>query len=220
MLRFQPIVVGNSIRDRKDLKIKNATEWPALPPAVAYTILILLMRYHFHAEHWLPVPLEKVFRFFAHPGNLPRLMPAWMQLEILRVHIVPPPGMEPVTAMVTDSVPIAGAGSELVASYRVLPFLPFRIQSIALITEFVMNEHFADTQKRGPFRSWCHRHQFAAVTRNSLSGTLVQDIVEYDIGFGWLGSVAQTLFVGPQMRRTFAFRQRSLQNLLADKSGG
>lgn len=188
VLRFQPIVVGNS----------------------TYTILILLMSYQFRAEHWLAVPLEKAFSFFADPGNLPRLMPAWMQVEILRVNIVPPPGMEPITATVTDSVPIAGAGSELVASYRVLPFLPFRIQSIALITEFVMNEHFADVQKRGPFRSWYHRHQFAAATHNGLNGTLVQDIVEYDIGFGWLGRVAQTLFVGPQMRRTFAFRQRAL----------
>ena len=172
------------------------------------------MSYHFRAEQWLPVPVEKVFRFFADPGNLPRLMPPWMGVDLLRVNIVPPPGMKPITATVTDVAPFAGAGSEVVASYRAVPLLPFRVTAVALITEFVMNEHFADIQKEGPFRMWHHRHQFAAETRNGVNGALVQDLVEYEVGYGLVGAVAQKIFVGPQMQRTFAYRQRSLEKLL------
>jgi len=172
------------------------------------------MNYHFQAEQWIPVPLEKVFRFFADSRNLPRLMPAWMGMELLRVKIVPPPGTEPVMATVTDRTPFAGAGSELVASYRALPFLPFRITSVALITEFVMNENFADIQKEGPFRKWRHRHQFATEVRNGVNGTAIEDIVDYEIAYGLLGAMAQKLFVGPQMRRTFAHRQQALKTLL------
>jgi len=174
----------------------------------------LTMSYHFRAEQWIPIPLEKVFRFFADPGNLPRLMPPWMGVELLRVKVVPPPGMEPVMETVTDQTPFAGAGSELVTSYRAVPLLPFRITSVALITELVMNEHFADIQKEGPFRKWHHRHQFAVETRNGVDGTLMQDIVEYEIGFGLLGALAQKFFVGPQMRRTFSHRQEALERLL------
>jgi ligand-binding SRPBCC domain-containing protein len=172
------------------------------------------MSYHFRAEQWVPVPIEKVFRFFADPGNLPRLMPPWMDVELLQVNIVPPPGMEPITATVTDRAPLAGVGSELVASYRAIPLLPFRITSVALITEFVMHQYFADVQKEGPFRMWHHRHQFATTIRNGVNGTVLQDIVEYEVGYGVLGVVAQKFFVGPQMRRTFAHRQRTLEKLL------
>ena len=172
------------------------------------------MSYHFRAEQWVPVPVEKVFRFFADPGNLPRLMPPWMDVELLRVKVVPPAGLEPITATVTDQAPFAGAGSEVVASYRAVPRLPFRIRSVALITEFVMNKYFADVQKEGPFRMWRHRHQFVAETRNGVNGTVMQDIVEYEIGYGWFGAVVQKVFVGPQIKRTFAHRQRALEKLL------
>ena len=50
--------------------------------------------------------------------------------------------------------------------------------------------------------------------RDGVSGTVVKDEVELDIGYGWAGSVAEKLFVGAQMRRTFRFRQKILPKLL------
>ena len=172
------------------------------------------MSFRFQSEQWIPMPLEKGFRFFANPGNLARIMPAWMRVELISVKIVAPPGVAAVTATVADGEPFAGAGSELKACYRVLPLLPFRICSVALITEFVMNEYFADVQKQGPFKRWHHRHEFVAESRNGINGTVVRDRVEYEVGFAWLGSLVNQLFIAPQMRRTFAHRQAALEKLL------
>jgi ligand-binding SRPBCC domain-containing protein len=178
------------------------------------------MSYRAEFEQWIPLPLEQVFVFFANPGNLPRIMPPWMRIELLEVRVVPPPGTEAVKATVSDREPLAGAGSELSASYRVIPFLPFRAISGARITAFVANQYFEDMQTKGPFKTWRHRHEFQAERRNGTSGTIVRDAVEYDIGFGFLGSLAQKLFVGPQMRRTFEHRQRALEKFLGGGNRG
>lgn len=165
-------------------------------------------------EQWVPVPLERVFLFFANPGNLPRIMPPQTGTELIRLELVPPPGIAAQGATITDGAPLAGAGSEIVTSFRVIPFLPFRRQWTALITEFEWNHHFADTQKQGPFKSFRHRHELRDETRNQVRGTVVRDVIEYDVGFGWLGELAQRLFVSRQLRQTFAFRQRALEKLL------
>jgi ligand-binding SRPBCC domain-containing protein len=109
---------------------------------------------------------------------------------------------------------LAGAGSEIVTSFRLVAFLPFRAQWIALITEFEWNHHFADVQKKGPFKSFHHRHELTGETRNQIKGTLVRDVIEYEVGFGWLGELARKLFVSRQLQRTFAYRQKALEKLL------
>jgi ligand-binding SRPBCC domain-containing protein len=175
------------------------------------------MAYHAQFEQWVPAPIERVFLFFANPGNLPRIMPPQTGAELLRVSLVPPPGADSRQATIADRQPLAGAGSELVTTFRVLPLLPFRAQWIALITEFEWNHHFADVQKQGPFKRFHHRHEFVAEIRNGVAGTRVHDLIEYEIGFGFLGALAQRVLVGRQFRKIFEYRQRALEGLLAVK---
>jgi hypothetical protein len=40
-------------------------------------------------------------------------------------------------------------------------------------------------------------------------------VITYDVGFGALGRLADKLFIRPQMRKTFAYRQQALGKLLA-----
>ena len=47
-----------------------------------------------------------------------------------------------------------------------------------------------------------------------MNGTVVRDVIEYDVGFGWLGGLAQKVFVSGQLRRTFEYRQKALEKLL------
>ncbi len=175
------------------------------------------MMHHAQFEQWVPVPLERVFLFFANPGNLARIMPPQSGAEIIRVQLVPPPGIPEEHATVTNRDPLAGTGSEIVASFRVFPFLPLRAQWIAIITEFEWNHHFADVQKKGPFKYFHHRHEFAADTRNGQAGTTVRDLIDYEVGFGFVGEIAQRLVVRRKLERMFAYRQQALEKLLATK---
>lgn len=163
---------------------------------------------HLQFEQWVPFPIETVFQFFSNPENLPRIMPKASATRLVRLDRVPPP------ASTNDKA--AGIGSTILTSFRVVPLLPFRAQWIARITEFEWNHYFADVQDKGPFKNWHHRHELFAETRQGIAGTLVRDIIEYEIGFGWLGSIAESLFVRRQMEKTFAERQQRLPQLLAE----
>jgi ligand-binding SRPBCC domain-containing protein len=163
--------------------------------------------YHAQFEQWIPLPLERVFAFFGDPANLPRIMPAWMQVRIEKTSLVTPPDAPP-------GKDFAGAGSSLLASYRALPFLPFRLCSEARIVGFGMNSFFEDLQGAGPFRSWHHRHEFLSDVRDGAAGTLVRDRIEYQIGFEPAGRLFNALFIAPQIRRTFADRQKAVERLL------
>jgi len=144
------------------------------------------------------MPVEKVFLFFANPNNLPR------------IKLAAPP-MRPGIA---NRDGLAGVSSEIVTSFRLFPFLPLRAQWIALITEFEWNHHFADIQKKGPFKRFRHRHEMSAEMRDGVTGTVVRDNIEYDAGFGVLGDVANKLFIAPSLRKTFEYRQKMLEKLL------
>ena len=141
-------------------------------------------------------------------------MPPDSGAEILRVKLVPPAGIPTESATVSDREPLAGAGSEIVASFRVIPFLPLRGEWVATILDFEWNHHFSDMQKKGPFKSFHHRHEFSSETRGGQSGTIVRDIIDYEVGFGFLGEIAEKIFVHPKFQRMFAYRQQALGRLL------
>jgi ligand-binding SRPBCC domain-containing protein len=165
------------------------------------------MSLHLQFEQWVPQPLESVFLFFANPNNLPRIMPPKTATRIDNLHLIPPNGRE------TDPN-LAGVGSEIITSFKVLPFLPVRSTWVALITEFEWNHHFADIQKLGPFHSFHHRHQMRPEVRRGVSGTIVQDVVELEVGFGWLEWLVERLFIRHQMAAMFRYRQQALKQLL------
>jgi hypothetical protein len=50
------------------------------------------MSYHAQFEHWIAVPLEKVFAFFADPMNLPGIMPTWLEMRFEEMVVAPPTG--------------------------------------------------------------------------------------------------------------------------------
>lgn len=164
------------------------------------------MTSHLEFEEWVPFPVENVFAFFSNPENLPRIMPAASATRLDRVNLVSPPG--------TAHTSAAGVGTTIATSFRVIPVLPFRARWIARITEFERNHHFADVQDQGPFKSWHHRHEFISETRQSMTGTLVRDVIDYEVGFGRLGDMANFVFVRRQMEATFRERQAKLPHLL------
>ena len=160
-------------------------------------------------EQWVPFSVDRVFDFFSNPENLPGIMPAASGTQLIELHRVAPPVVAPFA-----NEKAAGAGSTIATSFRILPLLPFRKRWTARITEFEWNHHFADVQEKGPFKHWHHRHEFVASVQQGIEGTLIRDIIDYEVGLGALGWLADTLFVRPEMKRTFAERQRRLPELL------
>ena len=163
-------------------------------------------------EQWVPAPLAEVFAFFSDPANLPRIMPPGLDARLVGLHLVPPAGAR---SGPDDRAPPAGVGSEIAVSVRLFAFLPLRARWVARITGFELNQSFSDVQAKGPFRLWKHRHEFEAATRNGRPGTIIRDLVEYDIGFGLAGRLLQNLLVTSKIRRTFAHRHRTSETLLA-----
>jgi ligand-binding SRPBCC domain-containing protein len=167
------------------------------------------MPHHLQFEDWVAFPLARVFEFFSNPENLPRIMPAATETRIDRLTLVPASG----AAAGSNA---AEVGTVIVTSFRMFTFLPLRAQWIARITEFEWNHYFADVQEKGPFKRWHHRHEFVEEIRDGVSGTVVRDRIEYEVGFGALGRMANAVFVERQMRGTFAQRQKILPQLLRD----
>lgn len=173
----------------------------------------------FHSQQWLALPTELVFAFFANPANLPRLMPTWQQARIEEASIVSPPP-PPNSSALKDifSVLAAGAGTRLILSFRPVPFSPVRLKWQAEIDSFVWNQHFSDVQVRGPFAHWHHTHTLTPETRtdesgNAVSGTLLQDEIQYQLPLGRLGNLAQPL-IDRQLHRTFDYRHCRTRELL------
>lgn len=169
------------------------------------------MKHRLEFEQWVPFPLEHVFAFFSNPENLPRIMPPASATRLIALNRMPPPK----TPAGISSEKAAAVGSIIVTSFRLFPLLPLRYRWVARITEFEWNRYFADVQDHGPFKSWHHRHEFASAARESVGGTLVRDVIEYEVGLGLAGTLANALFVHRQMKRTFAQRQQTLPHLLA-----
>jgi ligand-binding SRPBCC domain-containing protein len=165
----------------------------------------------FQAERWVAYPRDRVFHFFANPENLPRIMPPQLGTKLVRLELIPPAGVVPSSK---GSTSIAGTGSRIYVSFRAAPLLPFRFTSIAEIVEFVMGAFFVDNQVKGPFKTFRHLHEFETVMRDGIEGTMVRDVVEYDVGWGLPGSIAESVFVGKQMRKTFTHRQQVLAKML------
>jgi ligand-binding SRPBCC domain-containing protein len=137
------------------------------------------------AEQFIPCPLEEVFSFFAEAQNLQAITPHWLHFEILTPL--------PITMR-------AGAWIDYRLRLRGIP-IRWRTE----ITEWEPPLRFVDVQRRGPYRLWRHEHTF----ERRDGGTLARDHVDYRV-FG--GALVDRLFVRPDVRKIFAYRQRVLSH--------
>jgi len=138
------------------------------------------------SELWLSRPLAEVFAFFSNAANLETLTPPWLRFQVL----TPQP------------IPMA-VGTRI--QYRLrLNGLPLRWES--QITAWEPPHRFVDQQLRGPYRLWYHEHTFFEHDGRAC----VRDHVTYSV-FG--GTLVNSLFVAPDVRRIFAYRTQKLVEL-------
>jgi len=133
------------------------------------------------AELRIERPLEEVFPFFAAAENLERITPPELRFRI----VTPLP------------VPIHRGA---LIDYRLrLNGVPFGWRTE--ITVWDPPHAFEDTQVRGPYHTWIHRHAFEA----DGDATRTVDEVRYRLPLWPLGELALPI-VTRQLRRIFSYR--------------
>lgn len=143
----------------------------------------------------IPLPRDEVFPFFAAAENLERITP-----PELRFRIVTP-------------LPIDMCAGALI-DYRL------RLGGVSFgwrteITEWDPPHAFTDSQLRGPYHTWIHRHLFEAVD----GGTRMVDEVRYRLPLWPLGQVALPV-VRAQLGRIFRYRRGAMERLLLSGVSG
>ena len=142
--------------------------------------------FHFNSSIPLRHPHPEVFEFFASAENLNLLTPPWLHFSIL------------------TPLPIEMQRGTVIRYRLKLHGIPVRWDS--KITEWKPPFRFTDTQIRGPYRLWVHRHRF----EETPDGILVTDDVTYRVPGG---ALVNRLFVAGELRRIFDYRKAKLLQL-------
>ncbi len=145
-----------------------------------------------------PSPIEKVWDFYANPGNLQTITPDNMDFRIIS----------------------NGEGKTLFAGqvfeYKVSPLLGIPLYWKTVITKVEAPFHFIDWQSKGPYAHWQHVHHFKEID----GGVEMTDEVEYKLPLGWLGELAHTAFVKRRLRQIFEYRFYKVEKIFGAWPGG
>jgi ligand-binding SRPBCC domain-containing protein len=76
------------------------------------------------------------------------------------------------------------------------------------ITQVKEPEYFVDEQRLGPYALWHHEHHLKPVT----GGVLMTDIVSYSPPLGFLGRIANQLFIRKKLEEIFIYRKAALDD--------
>ena len=139
------------------------------------------------AEQWLPATPQEVWPFFSDARNLETITPDSLRFEVL----TPTPVEMGQGALIDYRLKVRG--------------LPIRWRT--RIEAWDPPHRFVDDQLKGPYRRWHHEHTFEARD----GGTLCRDVVDYELYGGPLAPLINALFVRPDVKKIFAFRQRVLE---------
>ena len=141
-------------------------------------------------EVWFDLSPEDVFRFFSDVKNLEMITPSFLKFRVVSA----PENL------------FEGA----IIEYRLrLRGVPIRWRT--RIDVWDPPRTFVDTQQKGPYRSWRHTHEFEPLD----GGTLVRDIVRYELPFGPLGELVAGRMVERDVQLIFAYRRTRMLELLA-----
>ncbi|RPD41964.1 SRPBCC family protein [Chitinophaga barathri] len=148
--------------------------------------------YRIRETQILPVSLAQAWDYFSNPDNLQ--------------HITPP-----ALGFRTTSIPQAGRiYPGQVIEYTIRPVMGIPLYWMTEITHVDDQRYFVDEQRFGPYSLWHHQHHFREVS----GGVEMTDIIHYRIPLGWLGDLANTIFVGRQLKELFRYRQQIIPSCL------
>ena len=152
---------------------------------------IVMSTHSFQTRQILPISLEKAWDYFSNPANLQAITPPDMGFTIVSKY----------------HGPRMYAGQLI--EYKVSPLLGIPMYWMTEITQVSEGRYFVDEQRFGPYSLWHHQHHFKAIP----GGVAMEDIVHYKIPMGFLGDIANALFVRKQLQGIFDFRYKAVLDL-------
>ena len=96
-----------------------------------------------------------------------------------------------------------------IIQYKVSPLLGLKLSWTTEITVVKENSYFIDEQRFGPYALWHHKHFFKAID----GGVEMTDVVHYKVPMGFLGDIANVLFVKKKLNEIFDYRTQKLTEL-------
>jgi len=95
----------------------------------------------------------------------------------------------------------------MIITYKVSPLFGIKMIWMTEITQVKDYEYFVDEQRIGPYSLWHHQHKIETIN----GGVSMTDIVTYQPPFGFLGALANLLFIRKQLRKIFYYRKTALE---------
>ncbi|OGU60644.1 MAG: hypothetical protein A2X64_07910 [Ignavibacteria bacterium GWF2_33_9] len=145
--------------------------------------------YQFTQTQKIPANLDFVWDFISRPDNLKEITPPYMGFNV--------------TSNSGDIKMYAG----MIITYIVKPLLGIPMKWITEISHVKDKEYFVDEQRMGPYKMWHHQHKIEAIE----GGVLMTDIVTYIPPLGFIGAIANTLFIRNQLQKIFYYRTKAVE---------
>nr|WP_321452159.1 SRPBCC family protein [uncultured Carboxylicivirga sp.] len=147
--------------------------------------------YQFKREQFIKTDLDTLWQFISSPHNLTKITPKEMNFKI--------------TSPYLSSSMYAG----MIISYKVtlMPFV--KTTWVTEISQVKDKSYFVDTQLQGPYKIWHHQH----LLKQKDDGILMTDLISYAPPLGFIGSIANFLFIRRQLKRIFDYREAAMNRL-------
>ncbi len=145
----------------------------------------------------IPVSLDEAWAFFSNPANLQAITPEGMGFTVISKH--------------HGEVMYAGQLIE----YTVKPVAGIPLYWMTEITQVKDRAYFIDEQRFGPYSLWHHQHHFREIP----GGVEMTDIIHYKNPLGFLGRIANTVFVKNKLKGIFDFRFKKVEELFGKWTG-
>lgn len=149
--------------------------------------------YQFTQKQVIHSTIEKVWEFISSPHNLKTITPDYMGFEVL-------------SNSHSDKM-----YEGMIITYKVSPVLGIKLNWMTEITHVKELEYFVDEQRIGPYKLWHHQHKIESIAND----VLMTDIVTYVPPLGFLGAIANSIFIKKQLKEIFNYRNRAIDKIFA-----
>jgi ligand-binding SRPBCC domain-containing protein len=150
--------------------------------------------YRIYRKQRFPIPLREAWDFFSDCRNLARITPDSLDFRFV--------GEAPERMF-----------EGMIITYRIRPVLGIPVTWVTEITHVNEPWLFVDEQRLGPYRFWHHKHLFTAIE----GGVEMEDIVDYAMPLGPLGSIPHALLIRRRLEGIFDYRERVLRERFGER---